>query len=143
VGKNVKTLDTAQASTVPLGDQKNLAFMGTMVTGGTGSGIVVATGMATEIGKIAHLMNTAEEAETPLQVRLEQMGKILVVVALLLTIVVIVAGVWHGHELFTMFLAGVSLAVAAIPEGLPAIVTVALALGVQRMIRRNAIVRKL
>jgi Ca2+-transporting ATPase len=143
VGKNVKTLDTAQASTVPLGDQKNLAFMGTMVTGGTGSGIVVATGMTTEIGKIAHLMNTAEEAETPLQVRLEQMGKILVVVALLLTIVVIVAGVWHGHELFTMFLAGVSLAVAAIPEGLPAIVTVALALGVQRMIRRNAIVRKL
>ncbi|GEC91945.1 calcium-translocating P-type ATPase, SERCA-type [Brevibacillus brevis] len=143
VGKNVKKLETAQASTVPLGDQKNLAFMGTMVTGGTGSGIVVATGMSTEIGKIAHLMNTAEEAETPLQLRLEQMGKILVVVALLLTIVVIAAGVWHGHELFTMFLAGVSLAVAAIPEGLPAIVTVALALGVQRMIRRNAIVRKL
>ncbi|TQR30787.1 calcium-translocating P-type ATPase, SERCA-type [Brevibacillus brevis] len=143
VGKNVKRLETAQASTVPLGDQKNLAFMGTMVTGGTGNGIVVATGMSTEIGKIAHLMNTAEEAETPLQLRLEQMGKILVVVALLLTIVVIAAGVWHGHELFTMFLAGVSLAVAAIPEGLPAIVTVALALGVQRMIRRNAIVRKL
>lgn len=143
VGKTAKRLDHPTHAQVPLGDQKNLAFMGTMVTGGTGSGVVVATGMATEIGKIAHLMNTAEEAETPLQLRLEQMGKILVVVAVLLTAVVIVAGVWHGHELFTMFLAGVSLAVAAIPEGLPAIVTVALALGVQRMIRRNAIVRKL
>ncbi|MED4586439.1 calcium-translocating P-type ATPase, SERCA-type [Brevibacillus choshinensis] len=143
VSKSIKRLEVASAAQVPLGDQKNLAFMGTMVTGGTGNGIVVATGMGTEIGKIAHLMNTAEEVETPLQVRLEQMGKILVVVAVLLTIVVIAAGVWHGHELFTMFLAGVSLAVAAIPEGLPAIVTVALALGVQRMIRRNAIVRKL
>ncbi|WP_411503130.1 calcium-translocating P-type ATPase, SERCA-type [Brevibacillus centrosporus] len=143
VSKSIKRLEVTAAAQVPLGDQKNLAFMGTMVTGGTGSGIVVATGMGTEIGKIAHLMNTAEEAETPLQLRLEQMGKILVVVAVLLTIVVIGAGVWHGHELFTMFLAGVSLAVAAIPEGLPAIVTVALALGVQRMIRRNAIVRKL
>ena len=143
VSKTTVRLDYAVDSDVPLGDQKNLGFMGTMVTGGTGSGIVVGTGMNTEIGKIAHMMNTAEEAETPLQIRLEQMGKLLVVVALLLTIVVIVAGVWHGHELFTMFLAGVSLAVAAIPEGLPAIVTVALALGVQRMIRRNSIVRKL
>ncbi|MGG4493475.1 calcium-translocating P-type ATPase, SERCA-type [Brevibacillus reuszeri] len=143
VGKTVKTIEQAMDVQVPLGDQKNLGFMGTMVTGGTGNGIVVATGMGTEIGKIAHLMNTAEEAETPLQMRLEQMGKILVVVAVLLTVVVIAAGVWHGHDLFTMFLAGVSLAVAAIPEGLPAIVTVALALGVQRMIRRNAIVRKL
>lgn len=143
VGKISRKLEHAVATQVPLGDQKNLGFMGTMVTGGTGSGIVVETGMNTEIGKIAHLMNTAEEVETPLQVRLEQMGKLLVVVAILLTIVVIVAGIWHGHELFTMFLAGVSLAVAAIPEGLPAIVTVALALGVQRMIRRNAIVRKL
>ncbi|WP_139492039.1 calcium-translocating P-type ATPase, SERCA-type [Brevibacillus dissolubilis] len=128
---------------IPLGDQKNLAFMGTMVTGGTGRGIITTTGMGTEIGKIAHLMNQAEGTETPLQVRLEQMGKTLVGIALLLTVVVIAAGVWHGQELFTMFLAGVSLAVAAIPEGLPAIVTVALALGVQRMIKRNAIVRKL
>jgi len=143
VSKTARKLEHTNGAQVPLGDQKNLGFMGTMVTGGTGSGIVVETGMNTEIGKIAHLMNTAEEAETPLQVRLEQMGKMLVVVAVLLTIVVIVAGIWHGHELFTMFLAGVSLAVAAIPEGLPAIVTVALALGVQRMIRRNAIVRKL
>lgn len=143
VSKTTVRLDYAVDSDVPLGDQKNLGFMGTMVTGGTGSGIVVGTGMNTEIGKIAHMMNTAQEAETPLQIRLEQMGKLLVVVAVLLTIVVIAAGVWHGQDLFTMFLAGVSLAVAAIPEGLPAIVTVALALGVQRMIRRNSIVRKL
>ncbi len=132
-----------QGEQLPLGDRKNLAFMGTLVTGGTGRGIVTSIGMDTELGKIAHLMNEAETMETPLQRRLEQMGKLLVVVAILLTIVVVLAGVWHGHELFTMFLAGVSLAVAAIPEGLPAIVTVALALGVQRMIRRNAIVRKL
>lgn len=143
VSKTAGRLNHPDDVQVPLGDQKNLAFMGTMVTGGSGMGIVVGTGMNTEIGKIAHMMNTAEEAETPLQIRLEQMGKVLVVVAVLLTIVVIAAGVWHGQELFTMFLAGVSLAVAAIPEGLPAIVTVALALGVQRMIRRNAIVRRL
>ncbi len=128
---------------IPLGDQVNIAFMGTLVTGGTGKGIVVKTGMHTEIGKIAHLMNEAETASTPLQHRLEQMGKILIVVSILLTGVVIWAGVMHGHELMEMFLAGVSLAVAAIPEGLPAIVTIALALGVQRMIKRNALVRKL
>jgi Ca2+-transporting ATPase len=128
---------------IPLGDQKNLAFMGTLVTGGSGKGLVTDTGMATELGKIAHMINQAETTETPLQRRLEQMGKILVAVAVLLTIVVIAAGVWHGHDWLTMFLAGVSLAVAAIPEGLPAIVTIALALGVQRMIKRNALVRKL
>nr|WP_035287486.1 calcium-translocating P-type ATPase, SERCA-type [Brevibacillus massiliensis] len=142
VAKTEKTI-TADGKQIPLGDQKNLGFMGTMVTGGTGRGIVTTTGMATEIGKIAHLINEADEVQTPLQMRLEQLGKILVIVALVITIVVIVAGVMHGQELMTMFLAGVSLAVAAIPEGLPAIVTIALALGVQRMIRRNAIVRKL
>ncbi|MFM1653864.1 calcium-translocating P-type ATPase, SERCA-type [Brevibacillus sp. B_LB10_24] len=142
VAKTDKTI-TSNGKPIPLGDQKNLGFMGTMVTGGTGRGIVTTTGMATEIGKIAHLINEADEMQTPLQTRLEQLGKILVIVALAITIVVIVAGVMHGQELMTMFLAGVSLAVAAIPEGLPAIVTIALALGVQRMIRRNAIVRKL
>ncbi|QOT01427.1 calcium-translocating P-type ATPase, SERCA-type [Brevibacterium sp. JNUCC-42] len=146
-GESLPVMKTAKVieseGPVPLGDQKNLAFMGTMVIGGTGKGIVVQTGMSTEIGKIAHLMNQAETLETPLQIKLEQMGKTLVWIALLLTVFVIVAGVWHGQDLMTMFLAGVSLAVAAIPEGLPAIVTVALALGVQRMIKRNAIVRKL
>ncbi|MFD2333051.1 calcium-translocating P-type ATPase, SERCA-type [Cohnella sp. GCM10020058] len=131
------------AAELPLGDRKNCAYLGTMVTRGTARGVVVRTGMSTEMGKIADLIQQTEEAETPLQHRLEQLGKILIVVALALTVLVVVAGVLHGQPLYGMFLAGVSLAVAAIPEGLPAIVTIALALGVQRMIRRKAIVRKL
>ncbi|MEK4367528.1 calcium-translocating P-type ATPase, SERCA-type [Paenibacillus sp. FSL K6-1122] len=128
---------------VPLGDQKNIGFMGTMVTRGTAKGVVIRTGMETEMGKIADLIQNTEEQETPLQHRLEQLGKILIFVALGLTIMVVVAGILHGQPAVGMFLAGVSLAVAAIPEGLPAIVTIALALGVQRMIKRKAIVRKL
>jgi len=144
VSKQAAPISTNRSDgTLPLGDQKNLAFMGTMVTGGTGKGIVTAIGMESELGKIAAMMNQAESLETPLQRRLEQMGKVLVAVAVALTAIVIVAGVWHGQDWMTMFLAGVSLAVAAIPEGMPAIVTIALALGVQRMIKRNAIVRKL
>nr|WP_307334771.1 calcium-translocating P-type ATPase, SERCA-type [Caldalkalibacillus uzonensis] len=128
---------------VSLGDQHNMAFMGTLVTRGSGQGIVVATGMATQMGQIASLISTTDSVQTPLQLRLEQLGKVLISVALLLTAVVVITGIWHGHDAYKMFLAGVSLAVAAIPEGLPAIVTIALALGVQRMIRRKAIVRKL
>ncbi|MFE8699016.1 calcium-translocating P-type ATPase, SERCA-type [Cytobacillus sp. FJAT-54145] len=126
-----------------IGDMENMAFMGTMVTRGSGVGVVVATGMKTAMGQIADLLQNAEVMETPLQRRLEQLGKILITGALLLTALVVIVGVIQGHDLYTMFLAGVSLAVAAIPEGLPAIVTVALSLGVQRMIKKNAIVRKL
>lgn len=128
---------------VPLGDQKNLGFMGTMATRGTARGVVVRTGMQTEMGKIADLIQSTEEMETPLQHRLDQLGKVLIAVAIALTVVVVLAGILHGQPPYAMFLAGVSLAVAAIPEGLPAIVTIALALGVQRMIKRKAIVRKL
>lgn len=128
---------------IELGDQANMAFMGTLVTQGNGIGVIVATGMKTEMGKIAHLLQSTETLVTPLQRKLEQLGKILIGVALLLTALVVLIGVYQGHDVYTMFLAGVSLAVAAIPEGLPAIVTVALALGVQRMIKRKAIVRKL
>lgn len=128
---------------VPLGDRKNCGYMGTMVTRGTAKGVVVRTGMATEMGKIADLIQSTESQETPLQHRLEQLGKILIGVSLALTVMVVVAGIMHGQPAAGMFLAGVSLAVAAIPEGLPAIVTIALALGVQRMIKRKAIVRKL
>ncbi|UQD51653.1 ATPase [Bacillus methanolicus] len=126
-----------------IGDMENMAFMGTMVTRGSGIGVVVATGMKTAMGQIADLLQNAEIMETPLQRRLEQLGKILIATALLLTVLVVVVGILQGHHIYTMFLAGVSLAVAAIPEGLPAIVTVALSLGVQRMIKKNAIVRKL
>lgn len=131
------------AEEIPLGDQKNIGFMGTMVTRGTGRAVVIRTGMDTEMGKIADLIQNTESQETPLQHRLEQLGKILIYVSLGLTVVVVLAGILHGQPATAMFLAGVSLAVAAIPEGLPAIVTIALALGVQRMIKRKAIVRKL
>ena len=138
--KSIAPLSNSHAS---LGDLENMAFMGTMVTRGNGLGIVTGIGMNTAMGKIADMIQNAENLVTPLQRRLEQLGKILITVALGLTLLVVVAGVVHGHDLYTMFLAGVSLAVAAIPEGLPAIVTIALSLGVQRMIRKNAIVRKL
>ncbi|QJD88077.1 calcium-translocating P-type ATPase, SERCA-type [Cohnella herbarum] len=139
----VKEATRIIAAELPLGDRKNCGYLGTMVTRGTAKGIVTVTGMQTEMGKIADLIQQTEEADTPLQHRLEQLGKILIIVAIILTIVVVLAGILHGQPMYEMFLAGVSLAVAAIPEGLPAIVTIALALGVQRMIKRRAIVRKL
>jgi Ca2+-transporting ATPase len=140
VSKHAEPLDADQ---IPLGDQKNCGFMGTMVTRGTARALVVRTGMGTEMGKIAELIQQTEEMTTPLAHRLEQLGKILIAVAIGLTVMVVVAGLMHGQPGYAMFLAGISLAVAAIPEGLPAIVTIALALGVQRMIKRKAIVRKL
>jgi len=138
-----KRTDVIPEEDVPLGDRRNLGFLGTMVTRGTARAVVVGTGMNTEMGKIADLIQTTDAMETPLQHRLEQLGKILIVIALALTVMVVLAGILHGQPAYGMFLAGVSLAVAAIPEGLPAIVTIALALGVQRMIKRKAIVRKL
>ncbi|MCD4837296.1 calcium-translocating P-type ATPase, SERCA-type [Neobacillus sedimentimangrovi] len=145
-GESVPVAKHTDRLTIPnpgIGDMENTAFMGTMVTRGSGVGIVIATGMKTAMGQIAGLLQSAQSQETPLQRRLEQLGKILITVALLLTVLVVVVGVLNGHDIYTMFLAGVSLAVAAIPEGLPAIVTVALSLGVQKMIKQNAIVRKL
>lgn len=124
-------------------DQANMGFMGTLVTRGSGIGIVVGTGMNTVMGQIATLMTTTKKMVTPLERKLAELGKILIVVALLLTALVVLLGVMQGNPTYDMFLAGVSLAVAAIPEGLPAIVTVALSLGVQRMIKKKAIVRKL
>ncbi|MBB6452981.1 Ca2+-transporting ATPase [Salirhabdus euzebyi] len=138
-----KTSDVIQSENVELGDQHNMAFSGTLVTRGSGVGIVVATGMSTAMGQIASMLSTTERKPTPLERKLEELGKILIVAALLLTLLVAVLGVYQGHPIYEMFLAGVSLAVAAIPEGLPAIVTVALSLGVQRMIKRRAVVRKL
>jgi len=138
-----KSAEVIIAEKVGLGDQKNTLFLGTVVTRGRAKAVVISTGMQTEMGKIAGMMQEVEEEETPLQKRLDQLGKILVVFCLLICGVVVITGVWRGEKLYQMFLTGVSLAVAAIPEGLPAIVTVALAIGVQRMIRRNAIVRKL
>nr|WP_233711043.1 cation-translocating P-type ATPase [Lederbergia citrisecunda] len=139
----VKNTNPIEDKSPNLGDMNNMAFMGTLVTRGNGIGIVTSTGMSTAMGRIADMIQTTTAMMTPLQRRLEQLGKILITVALFLTLLVVAAGIVHGHDVYTMFLAGVSLAVAAIPEGLPAIVTVALSLGVQRMIKKKAIVRKL
>ena len=125
------------------GDAGNMVFSGTEVVAGRGRGVVVATGMETEIGRIAHMIKEAERGATPLQARLARLGKILVWACLAVCVGMTLLGVFRGEPPYAMFMAGVSLAVAAIPEGLPAIVTVSLALGVQRMIRRRAIVRRL
>jgi len=135
--------DTLAGGDLPLGDTRNMSYLGTVVTRGRGRGVVVNTGMATEIGQICGMIQEAGQEYTPLQRRLGQLGKSLVAVCLSVCAIVVMIGIARGEEAYHMFLAGVSLAVAAIPEGLPAIVTVSLALGVQRMIRRNAIIRKL
>lgn len=126
-----------------IGDIKNMVYAGTIVTGGRGKAVVCYTGMQTEIGRIAGFLQVEKEEATPLEIRLEQLGKKLVLACLLICLVVVAMGIAKGEPWFIMCMSGISLAVAAIPEGLPAIVTVALALGVQRMIKRNAIVRKL
>ena len=129
--------------TPPIGDIKNMLFMSTLVTYGRGTGIVVETGMNTELGKIAKMLYTEEENTTPLQKRLSSLGKTLGLVALAICILMFLISILQGRNCFEMLLTSISLAVAAIPEGLPAIVAIVLALGVQRMIKENAIVRKL
>ncbi len=126
-----------------LGDRRNIAYMGTTITYGRGKGVVCATGMGTEIGKIAEMIQTVEKEETPLQKKLEKLGKQLGAIVLILCTIIFVVGILQGKDLLDMFLTAVSLAVAAIPEGLPAIVTITLAIGLKRMVRSNAIVRKL
>lgn len=121
----------------------NIIYMGTIITKGRGKAVVTATGMQTEMGKIAGMIKDIEENETPLQKRLNKLGKVLVAGALSICGIVIFLGIIRGESLYYMFLSGISLAVAAIPEGLPAVVTVSLAIGVQRMLRRNALIRKL
>jgi Ca2+-transporting ATPase len=128
---------------IPLGDQKNMLFMSTLATYGRGVGIAVSTGMSTEIGKIAKMLDEKVDEETPLQKKLAELGKYLGIGALLVCAVMFVVGVLQKRDLFEMLLISISLAVAAIPEGLPAIVTIVLAMGVQKMIKKNAIVRKL
>lgn len=123
--------------------RRNLAFMGTLVVSGRGRMMVTETGMGTEMGKIAGMMGKIEDEETPLQQRLDVLGKQLVTASLFICATVSILGIIRGEKAYDMFLFGVSLAVAAIPEGLPAIVTVVLTLGVQRMIRKNAVIRKL
>lgn len=140
VKKDARRIVSARSD---ISGQNNMAFMGTSVTRGRGRGIVVGTGMNTQMGEIAGLINDVEEMTTPLQKRLAGVGKRLVILCLVICLCVTVAGIMQGIPAYRMFLAGVSLAVAAIPEGMPAIVTVALAIGVQKMLRRNSLVRRL
>ena len=138
-----KSPETIEETDVPLGDRKNMAFSSGVVTFGRGNGIVVGTGMNTEIGKIANMLNRDSDTQTPMQVRLEKLGKVIGIASVLICVVIFIIGVLYGRDIVGMFMVAVSLAVAAIPEGLPAISTIILSMGVRRMARHNAIIRKL
>ena len=160
-GKDAGDILPAEAT---VGDRDNMAFMSTVITYGRGQGLVVATGMQTEIGKIAEMIQSYEEEPTPLQVKLDQLGRTLGMITLVICALVGVIGIVRGTQLdvlfsqglgaylgleetvpklFEMFMVAVSLAIAAVPEGLPAVVTISLALGMQEMVRRNALIRRL
>jgi len=138
-----KDAEAEVAEKAPLGDRKNMVFSGCSITYGTATAIVTATGMDTEMGKIANLLAGESDSQTPLQKKLAQLGKYLGFVALAACAVVFVVGLLNGLDPIHIFMTAVSLAVSAIPEGLPAIVTIVLSIGVQRMVKRNALIRRL
>ena len=138
-----KTSDVLKEIEVPIGDRVNMLFSSSLITYGRGKGIVVETGMNTEVGKIAQIINQSEEGTTPLQEKLNKLGKTLGIAALVICVIIFVVGILYGKEPIHMFMTAVSLAVAAIPEGLAAVSTIVLAIGVQRMVKKNAIVKKL
>ncbi len=140
IEKHVNVIDRAE---LPLGDRKNMAYMGTTVTYGRGSGLVVATGMKTELGNIAGLLQQGGDEMTPLQKRLDQVGKLLALAGVVVAALVAGFEIWRGGAIVDAFLVAVSVAVAVVPEGLPAVVTITLALGARRMLARNALIRKL
>ncbi len=138
-----KTIDPIDEADLPLGDRKNMAYMGTSVTYGRGEIVVTGTALETELGKIAKMLLSVEDSKTPLQVRLDQLSKYLVIGAVIIVIIVFGVGLLRGIPLEEMFITSISLAVAAVPEGLPAVITIALSLGASRMVRRHALIRKL
>ena len=140
VEKNIDVLDEENP---PLGDRLNTVYMGTIVTYGRGLALVTNTGMSTQLGKIADMLQTVGIEKTPLQRRLEQLARGLAIAALGIVAVVFVLGLLRGEDAIEMFRISVAMAVAAVPEGLPAVVTIALALGAQRMLQRRALIRKL
>ena len=127
----------------PLGDRHNMVFSGCSITYGTATAVVTATGMNTEMGKIANLLDNEEDGQTPLQQKLAQLGKYLGIVALAACAIIFIVGLANGIPVLEIFMTAVSLAVSAIPEGLPAIVTIVLSIGVQRMVKKNALIRRL
>lgn len=140
---SAKTDRTGKVRQIPLGDRKNMAYMSTIVTYGRGEGIVTATGMDTEIGRIAELITQSREEMTPLQKRLGELGKVLSILSLGLCAALFLIAVIQKRNILDMLITAISLAVAAVPEGLPAVVTICLALSVTRMVRVNTIVRRL
>ena len=138
-----KNAETVVEENAPLGDRTNMVFSGCSITYGTALAVVTATGMDTQMGKIANLLDAEEEGQTPLQQKLAQLGKYLGVMALAACAIIFVVGLVNGIPALDIFMTAVSLAVSAIPEGLPAIVTIVLSIGVQRMVRKNAIIRRL
>lgn len=138
-----KTPDTLPDGDIPLGDRTNMAYSSGVVTFGHGKGIVVGTGMNTEIGKIADMLGGESDTQTPMQVRLEKLGKVIGIASVVICAVIFLIGILNHRDPVGMFMVAVSLAVAAIPEGLPAISTIILSMGVRRMVKHNAIIRKL
>lgn len=145
-GESVPTEKDAEAhvaENAPLGDRSNMVYSGCSVTYGTAAAVVTSTGMDTEMGKIAGLLDGESDTQTPLQKKLAQLGKYLGIVALAACAVIFIVGLMNGIPVMEIFMTAVSLAVSAIPEGLPAIVTIVLSIGVQRMVKRNALIRRL
>ncbi|RJP51892.1 MAG: cation-translocating P-type ATPase [Anaerolineaceae bacterium] len=140
IGKHTAALSNEE---LPLGDRRNMAYMGTIITQGRGLAVVVATGMQTELGKIADLIQKVKHEQTPLQRRLDALGKNLAIIGVVIAAIIFSLGVWKGNAIDDMLLTAVSVAVAIVPEGLPAVVTITLALGAQRMLNREALIRKL
>ena len=138
-----KNADKIDDSEIGIGDRLNMLFSSSLVTYGRGKGIVVETGMTTEVGKIAGMINSTEKQETPLQQKLNALGKTLGIVAIAICVLIFIIGLVQGKEPIHMFMTAVSLAVAAIPEGLVAVSTIVLAIGVQKMVKKNAIVKRL
>ncbi|GIK76045.1 MAG: ATPase [Chloroflexota bacterium] len=138
-----KSTHTLERADLPLGDRVNMAYMGTTVTYGRGVGVVVATGMQTELGNIANLLQRAEDESTPLQKRLDRLGRLLAVVGVIVAALLALFEIVRGAPWADAFLLAVSVAVAVVPEGLPAVVTITLAMGARRMLARNALIRKL
>jgi Ca2+-transporting ATPase len=138
-----KTVETYDDAGLPLGDRKNMTYAGTLVAQGRGHAVVVATGMSTEFGRIARMVETVEAGRTPLQENLDRLGATLAKAALAVVALVVVIGLMRGLPALEMFMFGIALAVAVVPEALPAVVTISLAIGVRRMVKRNALVRRL